>query len=713
MYDYLDEGLSRRRRAAVEAHLACCPACRAAYAAERAFAQRMHTALTDATADMDAAPDLVFKANAALARTTTVHTTTQGVRMQWLTLHKALAFGIVACLILVVSSVTFVPVLRHDPERARLAAARLDQDVLAGSGAPHHPAAHGVSREIAKQPAPSLPAPVASTMAVAAPVDELSRKATSLSSSVRGRIDSLEAGEPFRHASLPPAVPAVAGAMAQRGRTLHWQMQAEASDLACADTDAPLSQPAPQFDTEDYSCIYENEFLDARNNPLSTFSIDVDSASYANVRRFITLNKLPPKDAVRIEEMINYFRYDYPQPDGAHPFTITTEAAPCPWNAEHTLVMIGLQGQEIAMSNLPPNNLVFLIDVSGSMFEPNKLPLVKASLKLLIQELRPQDRVALVVYAGAAGVVLDSTAGDDKARIIAALDKLQAGGSTAGGAGIQRAYMIAKQNFITGGNNRVILATDGDFNVGASSDSELVRMIEERRGDGIYLTVLGFGMGNYKDNKMEQLADKGNGNYAYIDSLMEAKKVLLNELGATLLTIANDVKLQIEFNPAVVKAYRLIGYENRMLKNEDFNDDKKDAGELGAGHNVTAFYEIVPPGSTQTFASVDPLKYQTAAPQQSDELLTVKFRYKRPGETNSLLLAQALSSKMLATGAPSETFRFASAVAEFGLLLRDSEFKGSASLTNVLARARSAKGADDEGYRAEFIRMVEQAGLLK
>lgn len=627
--------------------------------------------------------------------------------MSWIRLHKALSLGIVACMIFVVVGVTRYGILRRAPApqtegTAPPVAHNLEQ-----------PREHG-------QPvaASAVPAPPASAVPTPPPAAAVAGKAATTPSA---RSRAFSGGETALRAaaSLVRSSPRWS-AMSERSESALADLCMTYEDTRSAapcgyvyDTDSAMQPPARRFNTEDYSRIYENEFLEARNNPLSTFSIDVDSASYANVRRFIMQNTLPPKDAVRIEEMINYFRYDYPQPDDGHAFSITTEAAPCPWNPEHTLVMIGLQGQQMAVSNLPPNNLVFLIDVSGSMDEPNKLPLVKAALRLLVNELRPQDRVALVVYAGAAGVVLDATPGSEKARILAALEQLQAGGSTAGGEGIQLAYKIAKQNFITGGNNRVILATDGDFNVGVSSDAELVRMIEEKRGDGIYLTVLGFGMGNYKDNKMEQLADKGNGNYAYIDSLMEAKKVLVNEMGGTLLTIANDVKLQIEFNPAAVKAYRLIGYENRMLKAEDFNNDKKDAGELGAGHSVTAFYEIVPASSTQTFASVDALKYQTSVPQTSDELLTVKFRYKRPGETNSVLLTKVLGAAVAKDRMPSETFRFASAVAEFGLVLRDSEFKGSASLSNVLARARGSKGADHEGYRAEFIRMVEHAELLK
>ena len=491
-------------------------------------------------------------------------------------------------------------------------------------------------------------------------------------------------------------------------------------DFDCFGTAPSMPVPMPniklrrqeEFNTEDYDRIYDNEFKTAANTPLSTFSIDVDSASYANLRRFLNSNTLPPKDAVRIEEMINYFTYDYPQPKGNVPFSIITEVSKCPWNKENNLVMIGLQGKKIKIDKLPPNNLVFLLDVSGSMSSPNKLPLLKSAFKLLTKQLRSEDRVSIVVYAGAAGLVLDSTSGNQKEKILSAIEKLSAGGSTSGGAGIKLAYKIAKDNLISNGNNRIIIATDGDFNIGQSSDSALVRMIEEKRNDGIFLTVLGFGMGNYKDNKMEKLADKGNGNYAYIDDIMEAKKVLVNELGATLFTIAKDVKLQIEFNPAEVKAYRLIGYENRILAKEDFNDDKKDAGELGAGHSVTAFYEIVPADSTQTFAKVDDLKYQKTKINKSKELLTVKLRYKNPKEDKSMLLTQIVKKDDV-KNEMSENCSFASAVAEFGMLLRNSKYKGNAAYKSILNRARNSKGKDFEGYRAEFIRLVERAELIE
>jgi Ca-activated chloride channel homolog len=481
---------------------------------------------------------------------------------------------------------------------------------------------------------------------------------------------------------------------------------------------SPSNLPAQEFDREGYNRIYDNSYQRASNNPLSTFGIDVDTASYSNVRRFINSGVMPPKDAVRLEELINYFTYDYPQPKGDRPFSINTEVANAPWNPQHKLVHIGLQGKSISTKNLPANNLVFLIDVSGSMNSPDKLPLVKASLKYLVSELRAKDSVTIVVYAGAAGLVLPPTPGNQKEKILDAIDKLEAGGSTAGGAGIQLAYKVAKENFIKQGNNRVILATDGDFNVGVSSDGELVRMIEEKREQGVFLSVLGFGTGNLQDAKMEQLADKGNGNYAYIDSLLEAKKVLVTQMGGTLFTIAKDVKIQVEFNPAKVQAYRLVGYENRVLQNQDFNDDKKDAGELGAGHSVTAIYEIIPVGvaSDVKLSEVDPLKYQpnpaTASASQTDELMQVKLRYKKPNETVSELITQSVMDKPVKLENASTNFRFAAAVAAFGMVLRDSEYKGAANFDQVLRLANQAKGEDKEGYRAEFIRLVESCKTL-
>ncbi len=471
----------------------------------------------------------------------------------------------------------------------------------------------------------------------------------------------------------------------------------------------------PDTNTEEYDAINENIFLEASKNPLSTFSIDVDAASYSNIRRFINNGQRPPKDAVRIEEMVNYFDYDYSQPSNDDPFAVITEISTAPWNPRHKLVHIGLQGRKIPVENLPPSNLVFLIDVSGSMDQVNKLPLLKTSFKMLVEQLRPQDHVAIVVYAGAAGLVLEPTSGDDKKKIIAALDHLQAGGSTAGGAGINLAYAVAKEHFRKDGNNRIILATDGDFNVGESSNQSMERLIEEKRKDGIFLTVLGYGMGNYKDSKMEILADKGNGNYAYIDNITEARKVLVNEFGGTLFTIAKDVKLQIEFNPANVNAYRLIGYENRMLKSEDFNNDRKDAGELGSGHTVTALYEIIPADVENEFNKVDELRYQKpkAEPGKSytNELMTVKLRYKKPDEDVSKLIVHRLTDSNTALAKTSDNFRWSASVAAFGMLLRESEYVRNYSYDEVVQLAQHARGKDEEGYRVEFVNMVKSFGV--
>jgi Ca-activated chloride channel family protein len=478
-----------------------------------------------------------------------------------------------------------------------------------------------------------------------------------------------------------------------------------------------MNIPPGIFNTEEYERIYDNRFKETLRHPLSTFSIDVDTASYANVRRFLKRNELPYKDAVRIEEMINYFDYDYPQPKGKAPFSIITEISSCPWDTAHRLIHIGLQGKEMKKEKRPPGNLVFLLDVSGSMDSPNKLPLLKSAFKLLVKQLDERDRVAIVVYAGAAGLVLPSTPGNQKDRILNAIDRLRAGGSTAGGAGVRLAYKVAVENFIEKGNNRIILATDGDFNVGVSSTSELVRLVEEKRESGVFITVLGFGMGNYKDSRMEQLADKGNGNYHYIDGILEAKKVLVQEISATLFTIAKDVKIQVEFNPARVKAYRLIGYVNRLLEDEDFEDDTKDAGELGAGHTVTALYEIIPAGSKETLPGNPKLKYMEMRVKSraggSKEVMTVKLRYKHPKGRRSKLIARSVRDRDISLRGTTDNFRFSAAVAQFGMLLRDSEFRGDSSFDNVLKLARGAKGKDVYGYRAEFIKLVEISQLLK
>ncbi len=481
-------------------------------------------------------------------------------------------------------------------------------------------------------------------------------------------------------------------------------------------------QPYTEPNTESYAGFSENGYRDPLREPYSTFSIDVDNASYSNVRRFINLGQEVPADAVRIEEMINYFRYDYPKPAGEHPFSVYTEAGICPWNSNHYLLHVGLRGKDIDRSEMPPSNLVFLLDVSGSMDSPNKLPLLKSAFGMLVNELRAEDRVAIVVYAGAAGVVLESTPGNRKEIIMQALDNLRAGGSTAGGAGLMLAYKIAEKNFVRGGNNRIILATDGDFNVGVSDNKSMEQLVEEKRGLGIYMTVLGFGMGNIKDDKMEIIADKGNGNYAYIDNIQEARRVLVQEFGGTLFTIAKDVKFQIEFNPAFVKAYRLVGYENRLLADQDFNDDTKDAGEMGAGHTVTALYEIIPAGSDETgIPSVDPLRYQgrgesrqpdETRPSLKDaprELCNIKLRYKDPEALTSKLFSKTVGTDIKKAGETTDRFRFSAAVAEFGMILRNSKFRGTATTADVISLASGARGGDPDGYRAEFIRLVRSA----
>ncbi len=478
------------------------------------------------------------------------------------------------------------------------------------------------------------------------------------------------------------------------------------------------SAKGQQETEEEYEYIADNPFQIVKNNPLSTFSIDVDTASYSNMRRFLNSNQLPPPDAVRIEELINYFDYEYPQPKDNKPFSLTTEVSQTPWNPQHKLVHIGLQGKKISTENLPPSNLVFLLDVSGSMNEPTKLPLLKSGFELLVNELKANDTVSIVVYAGAAGLVLPPTSGHQKEKILAAINNLEAGGSTAGGEGIQLAYKMAEEHFLTNGNNRIILATDGDFNVGMSSDSELVRLIEDKRQKGVFLTVLGFGSGNLKDATMEKLADKGNGNYAYIDSILEAQKVLVKEIGGTLFTIAKDVKIQVEFNPAKIQAYRLIGYENRRLQDQDFNDDSKDAGELGAGHTVTALYEIIPVGvkSNLNLPNTDDLRYQEQKvpldSYTSDELMLVKLRYKEPKNSKSLLISQSIKDSKTDLSATSNNFRFSAAVAEFGLLLRDDKYKSNANFADVLQLANNAKSADLNNYRSEFINLVHKAESL-
>ena len=464
----------------------------------------------------------------------------------------------------------------------------------------------------------------------------------------------------------------------------------------------------PDYNTEEYDHITENSYMSSVSNPLSTFSIDVDTASYTNLRRMINIGysgEEIPAEAIRIEEMINYFGYDYPAPQGNDPFSVTTELTDCPWNPDTKLMMIGLQGKEVELQDRPPMNLVFLIDVSGSMYDEDKLPLVQKSFSMLTENLTPQDRISIVTYAGDDRVVLQGADGNQKQEILEAINSLEAGGSTAGAKGINTAYKIAEKYFISGGNNRVILATDGDLNVGVSSTSDLTELIEKKRESGVFLSVLGFGTGNIKDNKMEALADNGNGNYSYIDSPVEARKVLVNEMSGTLITIAKDVKIQVEFNPAYVKGYRLIGYENRVMAAEDFEDDTKDAGEIGAGHTVTALYEVVMNDSPMDFGSSD-LKYGESAGVENGEISTVSIRYKDPDGTESKLLTFPVSEGRYSSEM-SPNLNVSSAVAQFGLVLRDSEYKGTATYASILNQLYQYDYSGDE-YKNEFIHLVNE-----
>lgn len=507
---------------------------------------------------------------------------------------------------------------------------------------------------------------------------------------------------------------AVPASLAVRG------VQADGRLASLRDQAMPQAMPLAadeQYNTEAYDHIAENDFLATKNQPLSTFSIDVDTASYANVRRFLASGTLPPAGAVRIEELVNYFDYAYAPPaEGDAPFAVHVEVAGCPWNGEHRLARIALKGREIDFADRPLGNLVFLLDVSGSMQDENKLPYVKEAMRMLVDRLGENDRVAIAVYAGAAGLVLPSTTADQREIIFSAIDRLEAGGSTNGGEGIRLAYDTATHHLVPGGVNRVILCTDGDFNVGTTSESDLVDLIESKAKSGVFLSVLGFGMGNYKDSMMEKLADKGNGNYAYIDTLSEARKVLVEQLAGTLITIAKDVKIQVDFNPAKVAGYRLIGYENRLLRAEDFKDDTKDAGEIGAGHAVTALYELVPPGQPLPAGDVEPSKYQaTAEPTEastSDELLTVRLRYKAPEASESQPLEVAVRDAGKPFDEASDDFQFAAAVAQFGLLLRGSKYAPGASWEATREIAAGSLGEDRHGYRAEFLRLVEQAAKL-
>ncbi len=492
------------------------------------------------------------------------------------------------------------------------------------------------------------------------------------------------------------------------------QAQAEFMDASSVSPGIAISA-AREFDTEAYARIDESEFQTSREHPLSTFSIDVDTASYANVRRFLGENRLPPADAVRIEELVNYFAYAYAPPRGDAPFAVHTEVLGCPWEPSHRLVRIGLKAKEIPLAERPPSNLVFLVDVSGSMDMPDKLPLVKSALRLLVEKLDEDDRVAIVVYAGSSGLVLSGTTGDRKSEILAAIDRLEAGGSTNGGAGIELAYRIASEGYRRGATNRVILATDGDFNVGVTSHGELTRLIEEKAKSGVFLSVLGFGTGNLKDATMEQLADRGNGNYAYIDTINEAKKALVEQLTGTLLTVAKDVKLQVEWNPARAASYRLVGYENRLLAPEDFRDDSKDAGEIGAGHSVTALYEVIPAGAEADGRPVDPLKYQTPRELASKggELLTLKLRYKSPEGHESMPLEYVVADPGASFASASADSRFAAAVAAFGMVLRESPHRGQATLDAVIAMAEEAGAESADEHRREFVALARKARALR
>jgi Ca-activated chloride channel homolog len=569
-------------------------------------------------------------------------------------------------------------------------------------------------------PAPVMPAapatpeaPLVESRALEVPASSGDGASALESSAAPGKGDQPPAEMPRDEAAsaLPPAPPSSSPSVARSKRSSAGRGRAAGQVQSIGGV-----SPGPELDTEAYAAVEETGFVDARTDPLSTFSIDVDTASYSNVRRFLNQGKLPPAGAVRIEELINYFPFAYAEPTGDAPFSVTTEVSVAPWNPAHRLLHVGLQGKRLQSGPSPARNLVFLLDVSGSMESPDKLPLLARSLATLAETLTERDHVAIVVYAGASGLVLPPTAGDQRAQILAALDRLSAGGSTNGADGIELAYAVAESMARPDSINRVILATDGDFNVGVTSQSELLALIEAKRQTGVFLSVLGFGMGNYKDSTLELLADKGNGNYAYIDSLAEARKVLVAESGGTLWTLAKDVKLQLEFNPAQVGAYRLIGYENRRLAARDFNDDGKDAGELGAGHSVTALYELVPPGVPIDTGSVDALRYQSpprALGSPTTELCTLKLRYKEPRATQSRLLEQRVGDSVLPLLQTSPAFRFSAAVAIFGMTLRQSQARGASSFALARELADGALESDPHGYRREFLSLVETARGLR
>ena len=624
-------------------------------------------------------------------------------RRLWMYLGPALAASL---LLAVALPVLFMKDQVAEPGRA---GARPSRDCVTVTGTPTEQAPAAPQAELPKAPiapevkcaevaresAVSVPPSVATMMSIKSPVTMKSIAGTARRAGVRGSYTC----------SAYEATDAYEGARMYKAKAPSCEPPAiRRSAVPRADAEG----------TEQFAAFKENEFLDVTGNPLSTFGLDVDTASYTTMRRYLTdMKRLPPKDSVRIEEYVNYFSYDYAGPTGNVPVAATCELGACPWNAAHKLLRVGVQAKRVPKESIPPCNLVFLIDKSGSMGYNGGFTTLVRALRLLADQLRPEDSVAIVSYASGVQVELPATSGADKARILGVLNGLRAGGATSGGEGLQLAYEQAMKNFSAKKNNRVVLVTDGDFNVGIRNPSELERYIAEKRATGVFLTVLGVGRGNYHDAMMKKLASAGNGNYAFLDGILEAKKVLMTEFGGTMMTVAKDVKLQLEFNPAQVGAYRLLGYENRLLAAKDFNDDKKDAGEMGIGHSMTALYELVPAGATNAVAKTDALKYQKHVPVANGELLTVKLRYKLPDAETSTRIDQPVVAKDIMAAEPSESFRFAAAVAEFALLLKDSAYKGSASYEAVLARARAAKGRDDNGWRAEFIRLVETAQLLK
>lgn len=701
---WLDDAFDGASTTQVQAHVAGCAVCQREVATLRGYmaaTSRILGALDDAPAGVVSPADTAKAAAAIVAQADRRTHAEQKAATAW---FARPAFRVAAALALMAGGTTWV--MSRTPAVERTMA-----DVAV-------PAVAAPIAQAPKAEAPKAEAPKAAASKAAAELAEAPATQTTVMA-LREVLTAQDASRQNAAINVPSAPPLARSAPAPSAQAFSGRGVAGGVARSVAGGISPeMIRPRAERrrdeggNREQYDKIDDNPFLAVSVNPRSTFSVDVDRASYSNVRRFIAQGQTPPPDAVRIEELINYFPYDLPSPTGNAPVSITTETMAAPWQPKHRLVRVALQARRIETAALPPSNLVFLIDVSGSMNAWNKLPLVKASLRLLVDQLRPQDHVALVVYAGAAGLVLPSTSGDEKATIVAALDRLEAGGSTAGGAGIELAYRTAREHFNPTGNNRVILATDGDFNVGASSDGEMERLIERKRAEGTYLTVLGFGEGNYQDAKMEKLAKRGNGNYAYVDDIAEARKVLVQEMGATLVTVANDVKLQVEFNPAAVRAYRLIGYEDRLLATEDFTDDTKDAGDMGAGHSVTALYEVVPNGVTGTITlrEQDSLRYQmpaTDAPRTNaakNELMFVRMRYKTPGENTSRQITQAVIDGRGRSA--SNDFRFAASVAEFGMVLRNSEHKGTATLRSALAMATAAKGSDDGGYRSEFVDML-------